>query len=101
MVRLEAFRKNFGVAADELDDELLTAVLMESRDIILAYTNRTEDEWKPIFDGAQSMIAKRLYNQFGAEGLRSRSEGAFSSAFFGMCEDILPVLKLYRTARPI
>ena len=100
MVTIDAFKQIYKTT-DSIDDELLQNALDNARDVILAYTNRTQEEWKPFFNGVQSLIAKRFYSQFGAEGLRARREGAVSSTYENLDDGILSVLNIYRTARPL
>ena len=100
MVTLDKFKKAMEINGD-IDDGLLAEILDEARGVILAYTNREESEWKPVFNCFQSMIARSLYNRLGAEGLRSRAEGAVSGVFNEMSADLLAILKMYRAARPL
>jgi|GEM_PF-5243773 len=99
MIDVEVLRNMLGVS--EADDGILGKVADEARDLILAYTNRKEDEWIPIFDGIQSLVARKVFNQLGAEGLRSKAEGAVSAAFDSLEGDVLPALNMFRAVRAL
>ena len=89
------------IAADtmQLKDDALKAVLNEARDIILAYTQRTDAEWLPVFDGVQLNIAKALVARWGADGLDSIREGSVTAVFASVKDGLLTVLAPYRTVR--
>ena len=101
MVDIDVLRNMAGINEDELDDVALQALIDEARDLILTYTNRNEGEWLPIFDGVQSLIARKVFNQLGAEGLSAKSEGAVSASFDSLQGDILPALNMFRAARAL
>lgn len=69
--------------SDAASDALLSVLLDDSKDFILGYTRRAPDQWLPCFDSAQLSIAAANFGAFGADGLKSRTEGSVSTVFAG------------------
>ena len=81
----------------ESDKTLLSLLLDESKDFVLAYTNRTkliDPLKKPVRD-----LAVIAYNRRGTEGENSRSGGGESYSFDNAPKQIYDVLNRYRLAR--
>ena len=89
------------IAADtaQIKDDALKAILDEARDIILAYTQRTDADWLPVFDGVQLNIAKALLTRWGADGLDSLREGSVTAAFSSVKDGLITVLAPYRAVK--
>lgn len=81
----------------ESDDELLSLLLSEAQDFVLAYTNRSRlipELYKPARD-----LAVIAYNRMGTEGESSRSGGGESYSFDDAPKQVYDVLNRYRLAR--
>lgn len=81
----------------ESDECLLSLLLEDAREFVLAYTNRTkliEPLKKPVRD-----LAVIAYNRRGTEGESSRSGGGESYSFDNAPKQIYDVLNRYRLAR--
>ncbi len=100
MTPLERLKTLLGIP-DTDRDALLTALLDQARDTILAYTNR--DALVPGLENAVVQLALVTYNRQGMEGEQAHGEGAVSRAFFA--EDIPPgiaaQMNAYRLARAV
>ena len=82
----------------EEDERLLHLLLLRSRNIVLAETNRTNIN--SVLESVVLEVALYLYNKQGSEGEQSRSEGGISVTY----KDDLPfhiknTLSNYRLAR--
>ena len=85
-------------------DDLLDALLMDAGDEILAFTRRSPEQWLPAFDAAQQRLAMMAYGRLGAEGIKSRTEGEVSTAFFGTDDwpdSVVKSLRPYRLAKKL
>lgn len=93
MTDLEKLKKLTG----ESDMDLLSLLLEEAQEFVLAYTNRTE-----IVSGLQKTVrdlAVIALNRMGTEGESGRSEGGESYSFEDAPKSIYNVLDRYRLAR--
>lgn len=93
MTDLEKLKKLTG----ESDTQLLSLLLEDAQEFVLAYTNRTE-----IVSGLQKTVrdlAVIALNRMGTEGESSRSEGGESYSFEDAPKNIYDVLNRYRLAR--
>lgn len=81
----------------ESDEELLSLLLQEAEDKILALTNRSKMIY-PLKPTAREW-ALVAYNRMGTEGETSRSEGGISTAFAEIPKDIDQAIKRYRLGR--
>jgi hypothetical protein len=83
------------------NDELLSALLYEAENYILAYTRRNITQWLPFFDAYLIRLAALAYQNAGMEGIKSRKEGDISTDFTdaaGLHETVLKPLARYRLA---
>jgi hypothetical protein len=99
---LKALKARLGheLSASE-NDELLTALLYEAENDILAYTRRDRQEWLPVFDAYLIKLAAFLYQNAGNEGIKSRREGDITTDFADGpegAEKLLKPLSQYRKA---
>ena len=78
----------------ESDKTLLSLLLDESKDFVLAYTKLIDPLKKPVRD-----LAVIAYNRRGTEGENSRSGGGESYSFDNAPKQIYDVLNRYRLAR--
>ena len=81
----------------ESDWELLSLLLKDAEEFVLAYTNRSRlipQLNKPVFD-----LALIAYNRRGTEGESGRSGGGESYSFDNAPKQIYDVLNRYRLAR--
>ncbi len=81
----------------ESDEDLLSLLLEDAKDLVLSYTNRTE-----IVPGLHKTVrdlAVIALNRMGTEGESSRSEGGESYSFENAPKHIYDVLDRYRLAR--
>ena len=81
----------------ESDWELLSLLLKDAEEFVLAYTNRsrmTPQLNKPVLD-----LALIAYNRRGTEGESSRSGGGESYSFDNAQKQIYDILDRYRLAR--
>lgn len=85
------------ILTGESNDELLSLLLSDAEEFVLAYTNRTS-----IPAGLQKTVrdlAVIAYNRRGTEGESGRSEGGESYTFNDAPKHIYDVLNKYRLAR--
>lgn len=85
------------VLTGESDDKLLSLLLSDAEEYVLAYTCRTHlipQLEKPVRD-----LALIAYNRLGTEGETGRSEGGGSYSFDNAPKHIYDVLNRYRLAR--
>ena len=85
--------------APDISDDLCAALLGDARDMILAYTGRTE--LPPGLVAAQVQLALVLYNRMGIEGETAHSEGGVSRSMEGLPADIRAQLTPYRVAKVV
>ena len=81
----------------ESNDELLSLLLEEAEDFVLAYTNRTKII-QPLKKTVRDLAVIAL-NRMGTEGESGRSEGGESYSFNDAPKHIYDVLDRYRLAR--
>lgn len=85
------------ILTGETDDELLSVLLSDAEEYVLAYTNRTKiipALKKPVRD-----LAVIALNRIGTEGESGRSEGGESYSFDNAPKQIYEILNRYRLAR--
>lgn len=85
------------ILTGESDLELLSLLLSEAEEFVLAYTGRTK-----IVSGMQKTVrdlAVIALNRMGTEGESGRSEGGESYSFCDAPKNIYDVLNRYRLAR--
>lgn len=85
------------ILTGETDDELLSVLLSDAEEYVLAYTNRTKiipALKKPVRD-----LAVIALNRIGTEGESGRSEGGESYSFDNAPKHIYEILNRYRLAR--
>nr|DAY83164.1 MAG TPA: Head Tail Connector Protein [Caudoviricetes sp.] len=85
------------VLTGESDDKLLSLLLSDAEEYVLAYTCRTHlipQMEKPVRD-----LALIAYNRLGTEGETGRSEGGGSYSFDNAPKQIYDVLNRFRLAR--
>lgn len=85
------------ILTGETDDELLSVLLSDAEEYVLAYTNRTKiipALKKPVRD-----LAVIALNRIGTEGESGRSEGGESYSFDNAPKHIYEILNRYRMAR--
>ena len=85
------------VLTGEGDDKLLSLLLSDAEEYVLAYTCRTHlvpQLEKPVRD-----LALIAYNRLGTEGETGRSEGGGSYSFDNAPKQIYDVLNRFRLAR--
>lgn len=93
MTEIEKLKKLTG----ESDEELLSLLLDDAEEFVLAQTNRTKlipQLQKPVRD-----LAVIAYNRRGTEGESSRSEGGESYSFNDAPKQIYDTIKQFRLAR--
>ena len=81
----------------ESDGELLSLLLEDAKDFVLAYTNRTE--LPTALQKTVRDLAVIALNRMGTEGEASRSEGGESYSFEDAPKQIYSVLDRWRLAR--
>lgn len=84
---------------DARDDALLSDLLSDAENMILAYTGR--DSVPLVLQGAQIEIAAMLFNRMGMEGESSHSEGSVSRSADSLPEYIRRQLNPFRLARAV
>ena len=84
---------------DARDDALLSDLLSDAENMILAYTGR--DSVPLVLQGAQIEIAAMLFNRMGMEGESSHSEGSVSRSADSLPEYIIRQLNPFRLARAV
>ena len=92
MTELETLKLITGESAEKL----LSLLLSDAEEFVLAYTNRTQliqPLKKPVRD-----LALIAYNRMGTEGETGRSEGGESYSFESAPKQIYDVLDRYRLA---
>lgn len=85
------------ILTGEGDDKLLSLLLSDAEEYVLAYTCRTHlipQLEKPVRD-----LALIAYNRMGTEGETGRSEGGGSYSFDSAPKQIYDVLNRFRLAR--
>lgn len=85
------------ILTGESDDTLLSLLLSDAEEHVLAYTNRTHiipQLEKPVRD-----LALIAYNRRGTEGETGRSEGGGSYSFDNAPKQIYDVLNRFRLVR--
>lgn len=85
------------ILTGEGDDKLLSLLLSDAEEYVLAYTGRTHlipQLEKPVRD-----LALIAYNRMGTEGETGRSEGGGSYSFDNAPKHIYDVLNRFRLAR--
>lgn len=93
MTNLEKLKKLTG----ESDEELLSLLLEDAEQFVLAYTNRTK--LPAMLEKSVSDLALIAYNRRGTEGENSRSEAGESYTFNDAPKQIYDTLNRYRLAR--
>lgn len=96
MARVKDIEK-LEVLTGSTDEDLLTTLLDDAEEMVLAYTNRTKMISvleKPVRD-----LALIAFNRRGTEGENSRSEGGESYSFNDAPHQIYDTLNRYRLAR--
>jgi hypothetical protein len=91
MKELNRLKLRIGIT-DDTQDTLLRELLRESREFIMGYTRRDEDQWLPHFASVQIALAAAAFGRLGAEGVQSQSVGSVSTSFFG-AEDLPASIK--------
>ena len=97
MAQLDRLRRRLDKAAGE--DELLSELLVDAENYILAYTGR--EEVPEVLSGIALELACILYNRRGMEGEISHAEGGISIAVEGLPEDLRRVLNRFRVAKVV
>lgn len=92
MTDIEMLKKLTG----ESDEELLSLLLSEAAEFVLAYTNRTGVP--AALQRTVRELAIIAYNRLGTEGETGRSEGGESYSFDAAPKQIYDVLDRYRLA---
>lgn len=85
--------------APDISDDLCVMLLLDARDMILAYTGRTE--LPSGLEAAQAQLALVLYNRMGIEGETAHSEGGVSRSMESLPADIKAQLTPYRLAKVV
>lgn len=93
MTDIEMLKKITG----ESDEELLSLLLSQAEEKILALTNRTKMIY-PLKPAVREW-AIIAYNRLGMQGESSRSEGGISSAFIEIPKEIQDAINSYRLGR--
>lgn len=93
MTDIEMLKKLTG----ESDEELLSLLLSEATELVLAYTNRTRVP--AALQRTVRELATIAYNRMGTEGETGRSEGGESYSFDAAPKQIYDVLDRYRLLR--
>lgn len=82
----------------ETDNNLISALLLRAKNIILTETNRTE--LPKSLEGTWLEVALELYNRQGSEAEKSRSEGGVSVVYYdSLSKTTLNGLRRHRLAR--
>lgn len=92
MTDIEMLKKLTG----ESDEELLSLLLSEATEFVLAYTNRTGVP--AVLQRTVRELATITYNRLGTEGEAGRSEGGESYSFDAAPKQVYDVLDRYRLA---
>ena len=85
------------ILTGESDEKLLSLLLDNAEQFVLAYTNRSHVIRN--LEGAVCDLAVIAYNRMGTEGESGRSEGGESYSFDTAPKHIYDVLNRYRLAR--
>lgn len=93
MTEIEKLKKLTG----ESDEELLSLLLNDAEEFVLAQTNRTR--LIPQLQKTVRDLAVIAYNRRGTEGENSRSEGGESYSFNDAPKQIYDTIKQFRLAR--
>ena len=79
---------------DDSQDELLTELLAQAEDYILAYTNR--DELPESMSAGQVRLALLYFNRLGIEGESAHGEGGVSRSIDDLPASLVAWLNKYR-----
>lgn len=85
------------VLTGEKDEDLLTVLLDDAEEFVLAYTNRTR--LIPALEKPVRDLAVIALNRIGTEGESGRSEAGESYSFDDAPKQIYDILNRYRLAR--